>query len=103
MRYYFGSAMDIEIPSSVLTGLAARPVSILERLRYRIRDREHRRLDEFPTDVFNCFRGERRPSLALPGSLRQACGLESFTQVPPHRVGRAARPDGAGREVRRVP
>jgi hypothetical protein len=91
MLYYLQSAMEIEIPSAVLTGLAARPVSMLERLEYRIRSRDHRLLGEFPTYVFNCLRGERQPLLALPRYLQQAWGLESLKQVPLHLVGRAMR------------
>jgi len=91
MLYYLRDAMKIEIPSAVLTGLAARPVSTLERLEYRIRSREHRLLGEFPAYVFNCFRGERRPLLALPRYLQHAWGLESLKQVPPHLARRAVR------------
>ena len=89
--YYLRSAIEIEIPSAVLTGLAARSVSMLERLEYRIRNREHRLLGEFPTYLFNCFRGEGRSLLALPRYLQHAWGLESLKQMPPHLVRRAMR------------
>ncbi|HXJ82307.1 MAG TPA: nucleotidyltransferase family protein [Candidatus Methylomirabilis sp.] len=91
MLYYIQRVMEVEIPPRILAGLAAQPVSILERLEYRIRGREHRLLGELPAYLFNCFRGERHPLLALPRYLQHAWDLESARQVPPHLVGRAVR------------
>lgn len=91
MLGYLRTTMEVDIPSSVLARLAAASASVLERLEYRIRRREHRLLGELPAYVFNCFRGERRPLVALPRYLQDAWGLESLTQVPPHLVERALR------------
>jgi hypothetical protein len=84
MLGYLREALGVAIPSPVLTELARRPVSMLERLEHRIRTREHPLLGELPVYLFNCLRGESRPLLSLPGYLRDAWGLESLTTVVPH-------------------
>lgn len=91
MLGYLREALGAAIPGSVEADLARRPVSMLERLEYHVRSREHRRLGEMPTYVFNCLRGERRPLLAFPGYLRDAWGLDSLSEVPGHALGLAVR------------
>jgi Uncharacterised nucleotidyltransferase len=91
MLGYLRDALDVDIPRSVDTELTRRPVSMLERLEYRIRSREHRLLGELPAYVFNCFRGEPHPLRALPGYLRDAWGLGSLAEVPRHALMLAGR------------
>lgn len=88
---YLREAFDVAIPQSVDADLRQRPVSMVERIEYRVRSREHRLLGELPTYVFNCLRGERRPLLAFPGYLRDAWGLESLAAVPGHALALAVR------------
>ena len=90
MLAYLRASLGVDIPTSVEAELTAAPVSMLERLEHRVRTREHRLLGELPTYVFNCFRGERRPVLALPGYLRDAWGLQSLRTVPRHALGLAS-------------
>jgi hypothetical protein len=90
MLAYLRESLGVAIPASAEAELAAAPVSVLERLEHRVRTREHRLLGELPTYVFNCFRGERWPVLALPGYLRDAWGLESLRTVPRHALGLAS-------------
>jgi hypothetical protein len=90
MLAYLRSSLDVPIPASVEAALAHAPVSLLERLEDRVRTREQRLLGELPTYLFNCFRGERRPVLALPGYLRDAWGLPSLGTVPRHALGLAS-------------
>ena len=91
MLGYVREALGVAIPPAVEAELARRPVSMLERLEHRVRTREHRLLGELPTYVFNCFRAEPHPVLALPGYLRDAWGLESLAEVPQHALRLAAR------------
>jgi len=91
MLGYLRQALGVAIPLSVEADLARQPVSILERLEYRVRNREHRLLGELPTYVFNCWRGEPHPLLAFPGYLRDAWGLESRAEVPRHALTLAVR------------
>jgi hypothetical protein len=82
MLGYLRQALDVAIPPSVEAELARQPVSMLERIEHRVRNREQRLLGELPTYVFNCWRGEPHPLRALPGYLRDAWGLESRAAVP---------------------
>ncbi len=91
MLGYLRGALGVAIPPSVEEELARRPVSLLERVEYRVRTREHRLLGELPTYVFNCLRGEPRPLVAFPGYLRDAWGLASMANVPGHALRLAAR------------
>jgi hypothetical protein len=91
MLGYLREALGVPIPEAVEADLRRRRVSMLERLEYHVRTREHPRLGEMPTYVFNCFRGEPRPLLAFPGYLRDAWGLESLAQVPRHALDLALR------------
>jgi hypothetical protein len=91
MLCYLRMAFGVPIPHAVGADLWRRPVSMLERLEYRVRTREHPRLGELPTYVFNCLRGEPRPLLAFPGYLRDAWGLESVARVPGHALDLARR------------
>jgi len=91
MLGYLRETLDVAIPRWVEVELARHPVSMLERLEYRVRSREHRLLGELPTYVFNCLRGEPHPLRALPGYLRDAWGLASLAQVPPHALALAGR------------
>ena len=91
MLRYLRQALGVGIPPWVEAELARQPVSMLERLEYRVRNREHRLLGELPTYVFNCWRGEPHPLLAFPGYLRDAWGLESRAEVPRHALMLAVR------------
>lgn len=91
MLAYLREAFGAPIPPTVEADLRRRPVSLLERIEFRVRTREHPRLGEMPTYIFNCLRGERRPMLAFPGYLRDAWGLESLAAVPRHALGLALR------------
>ena len=91
MLGYLRETLDVAIPRWVEVELARRPVSMLERLEYRIRSGEHRLLGELPTYVFNCLRGEPHPIRAFPGYLRDAWGLASLAEVPPHALALAGR------------
>jgi hypothetical protein len=91
MLAYLRQALDVAIPPAVFAELARQPVSMLERVEHRVRNREHRLLGELPTYVFNCWRGEPRPLLAFPGYLRDAWGLDSSAAVPGHALRLAAR------------
>ena len=91
MLGYLRETLDVAIPRWVEVELARRPVSMLERLEYRVRSREHRLLGELPTYVFNCLRGEPHPLRAFPGYLRDAWGLASLAEVPLHAVALAGR------------
>jgi hypothetical protein len=91
MLGYLREALGVPIPPSVEADLRRRPVSMLEWIEYRVRTREHPRLGEMPTYVFNCLRGEPRPLLAFPGYLRDAWGLESVAAVPRHALDLALR------------
>ncbi len=91
MLAYLRQAMGVAIPASVDAELARLPVSLLERVEYRVRNREHRLLGELPTYVFNCWRGEPQPLRAFPGYLRDAWGLESRAAVPRHALTLALR------------
>jgi hypothetical protein len=91
MLAFLRESLGVAIPASVEAELAAAPVSMLERLEHRVRTRAHPLLGELPTYAFNCFRGERRPVLALPGYLRDAWGLESSATVARHALGLASR------------
>lgn len=91
MLGYLRQAFGVAIPPSVEADLARQPVSILERVEYRVLNRELRLLGELPTYVFNCWRGELHPLLALPGYLRDAWGLTSRADVPGHAMTLALR------------
>jgi hypothetical protein len=91
MLGYLRQALGVAIPPSVEAELARQPVSMLERIEHRVRNREHRLLGELPTYVFNCWRGEPHPLLAFPGYLRDAWGLESRAEVPRHALTLAVR------------
>jgi Uncharacterised nucleotidyltransferase len=91
MLGFLREALDVAIPRWVEVELARRPVSRLERLEHRVRNREHRLLGELPTYVFNCFRAEPHPLRALPGYLRDAWALSSLAEVPPHALALAGR------------
>jgi hypothetical protein len=91
MLGYLRRALEVAVPPSVEAELARQPVSVVERLEYRLRQREHRLLGELPAYVFNCLRGEAHPLLALPGYLRDAWGLRSLAGVPRHALALAAR------------
>jgi putative nucleotidyltransferase-like protein len=91
MLAYLREVFGVAIPQSVDADLRRRPVSMVERIEYRVRSREHRLLGELPTYVFNCLREEPRPLLAFPGYLRDAWGLESMAAVPGHALALAVR------------
>jgi hypothetical protein len=91
MLGYLGEALRVAIPPAVTAELARQPVSMLERVEYRVRNREHRLLGELPTYVLNCWRGEPHPLRAFPGYLRDAWGLESRAAVPRHALTLAVR------------
>ena len=91
MLGYLRQALGVAIPPSVEAELARQPVSMLERVEYRVRNREHRLLGELPTYVFNCWRGEPHALLAFPDYLRDAWGLESRAEVPRHALTLAVR------------
>lgn len=100
MLAYLRQALGAGIPPEVVTELAGRPVSMLERLEHRVRTRRHHVLGELPVYAFNCLRGERHPLLAFPGYLRDAWELESLADVLPHALSLASRRFAAARASR---
>jgi hypothetical protein len=91
---YLSSAMGASIPADVLQRLSGLPVSPLERLERRLRNRAHPRLGELPLYWCNYVRARPRAVLRPLGFaryLQAAWDLPSLADVPGHALALAVR------------